>query len=306
MKIKYRKRSTPFIKRFDATPEGIVCPHFWMLSHSNGCLYNCAYCYLKHTMRNNLIDGRVVPTVFTNLDDMKGQLIEWAEENKEPCLLNTGELSDSFLDTGYMPVLFNLAAFSKPFKRHTILLLTKGADNVLYALRSLPTLSNTVISFSVSTNAGMYEMGAPPVLDRLKTARTLKDAGWRIRLRIDPLIPQRLTGIAVDNEEVIRAVVAVSPELVTLGSLRFSWGWQYNNMLKGATSESDGCGRNGGAFKMRLPASKRIAMYEDVIAALRTYGYEGNIGLCKETIEVMRHFGLDEEPVFCNCTVRYE
>jgi len=36
-----RKRHTAFIHYFDKTPEGIICPHFWVLAFANGCPFAC-------------------------------------------------------------------------------------------------------------------------------------------------------------------------------------------------------------------------------------------------------------------------
>ncbi|MBD3264432.1 MAG: hypothetical protein GF375_04945 [Candidatus Omnitrophica bacterium] len=303
-KIIFRKRHSPFIKKFDSTPEGVVCPHFYILAHANGCLYDCAYCYLKHTMRNTLIEGtnKPAPNVFTNTDDIKKELATWGEKT-EPSILNAGELADSFMDVKYLQVLFESFAYDKNVKKHTLLFVTKGGKNVVDALRQYPALDNVIVSFSVSTNAGMYEMGAPDVTERLVAAKMLSEFGWRIRLRIDPLVPEELAGRKVDSQDEIIKCVNAKPERITLGSLRFSYNWRYHKWLRKATSESDYCGYNNKAYKMRLPLAARKTMYESVLAALRTYGYEGWVGFCKETLDIYKHFNLDPKEPVCNCSL---
>jgi len=303
--IVYRIRHSPFIKKFDSTPKGVVCPHFYILAHANGCLYDCAYCYLKHTMRNTLIKGtsKPIPNVFTNTEDIKKELAAWGEKTGEPAILNAGELADSFIDIKYLQVLFEMFAYDKNIKKHTLLLVTKGGKNVVEALRPYPALGNVIVSFSVSTNAGMYEMNAPEVIDRLVAAKMLSESGWRIRLRIDPLIPENLTGKNVDSQDEIIKCAEVKPERITLGSLRFNYNWRYHKWLRKATSESDKCGYNGKAFKMRLPFAERKNMYEKVLMALRMRGYEGWVGFCKETLDIYNHFELDPDKPVCNCSL---
>jgi len=283
----------------------VICPHFYVLSHANGCLYNCAYCYLKYTMRNTLLEEqqKPAPAVFTNTGEMREQLVKWASETHEPALINTGELSDSFLDTAYLDMIFKTLAFDRNFRqRHTMLFVTKGGENVVEALQPYPALKNFIVSFSVSTNAALYEMDAPHVLERLEAARVLRERGWRIRLRLDPLVPEDLGG-SVDPKHIIEMCVKADPERVTLGSLRFAFRWKFNPMLRKATSESDHCGYNGKAFKMRVPLSKRIEMYEKVITALRTCGYKEWVGFCKETTAIFEHFDLDVNRPICNCSL---
>jgi len=244
------------------------------------------------------------PTVFTNKGDMKEELIKWAEETERPALLNTGELSDSFLDVRYLEILFKTLAFNNDFrKRHTLLFLTKSGMEAVKALDVYPALKNFIVSFSISTNAAMYELGAPPIEERLAAALKLTQIGWRIRLRIDPLIPENLSNKPVADKDTIEKMVEINPERITLGSLRFSHGWRYHNMLRQATSESDHCGQNKRAFKMRLPSEQRIAMYLEVIEALRTWGYQGPIGVCKETVNVYYELDLDASKPICNCSL---
>ena len=56
-----RERKSKFVKLFDKTPPGVCCPHFYELVLSNGCPYDCSYCYLRLTFR-----GNTQPTLFVN------------------------------------------------------------------------------------------------------------------------------------------------------------------------------------------------------------------------------------------------
>jgi len=300
-RVIFRRRVSPFVKKFDSTPEGVVCPHFHVLSHANGCLYNCSYCYLKHTMRNTLENNKPIPTVFTNISEMKEQVRKWAAKTPK-AMLNAGELSDSFLDPRYLDMMLKGIVQDKHFESHTMLLVTKGAANVVEVLRNYEPQDNVIVSFSASPNAANYENGAPHVAKRLIAAKKIRDMGWRIRLRLDPIIPEDLGGTP-SPMNFMEACAGVGAERITLGSLRFAFGWRYDRKLRAATTESDNCGRYGKAFKMRLPFQERIRLYEDVSAGLRTFGYGGPIGFCKEVVKVYEHFGLNPEQPVCNCSL---
>jgi len=63
----------------------------------------------------------------------------------------------------------------------------------------------------------LFERNTPPPDERLAAARRLKAAGWRIKIRIDPVIPEVGVG---HYREVARKVSALAPERVTLGLLK--------------------------------------------------------------------------------------
>ena len=90
-----RKRKSKFIRFFDKVHPTMICPGFYELILSNGCPYNCVYCYLKGTFR-----GKTNYVTWTNSwDDVKKEL------NKgPPGVYNTGELSDSL---AILPSHFN-------------------------------------------------------------------------------------------------------------------------------------------------------------------------------------------------------
>ncbi|MDP2857911.1 MAG: hypothetical protein Q8P50_08040 [Bacillota bacterium] len=81
-----RERKSDFVKLFDKTPAGVICPHFYELVLSNGCPYDCAYCYLRLTFR-----GHKSPVLFTNSWDRVRAEIEAIDQG----VFSTGELADS-------------------------------------------------------------------------------------------------------------------------------------------------------------------------------------------------------------------
>jgi spore photoproduct lyase len=286
-----RKRFSNFIHYFDQTPPGIVCPHFYVLAHANGCPYACDYCYLRLTLRHY-----PEPTVFTNTARMFQELRDWLLSREEPSVLNAGELSDSLAwdrDTGLTQ---NLVPLFESQKKHKLLLLTKST-NVEGLLRMDPT-PQVIVSFSINAPAvaRRYERGAPPAEARLAAAKKLREAGWEVRLRLDPVLP--VEGWQDHYGEAVAAINTVKPAVVTLGSLRF-----FKTLVSHAPRATDvfGFGRDhqDPDQRLRLPEEQRVEMYRFCIERLENL----RVGLCKETESVHKMLSLPAGRQSCNCTV---
>ena len=140
---------------------------------------------------------------------------------------------------------------------------------------------------------------------RLLAARKCQDAGYPIRLRLDPLIPtpdwkgsyRRLIGWVYD--------AGVQPERWTLGSLRF-----FSSAKTQAAEDLQAMVRSQGDpdKRYRVDMGMRVAMYRDVISFIRSWYHEPTISLCKETNAVWAAMmGLYSNEVVhqyeCNCTL---
>jgi spore photoproduct lyase len=77
---------------FDMPDDRILCPHFDRLKlASNGCFYQCDWCYLKLTYRATF----PYITVKVGYDKIKNQLAKRLSQTKDPVIFNSGELADS-------------------------------------------------------------------------------------------------------------------------------------------------------------------------------------------------------------------
>ena len=88
------------IKRFDKTAlpikdTDVVCPHFLELKWAYGCPFNCAWCFLKGTLR--LLDTKTKPVIkdYCKVQNHVQSLFENDGNSRE--LLNSGELADSLM-----------------------------------------------------------------------------------------------------------------------------------------------------------------------------------------------------------------
>jgi spore photoproduct lyase len=287
------ERRTPFVQILRTTPSHTVCPNFYALSHANGCAYDptCDYCYLQSALW--YLDR---PRVFTNVDDLVAEVRAWiARDGLETTMLNTGNLSDSLGFERERPLAARLVELfrseaERKGRPHSLLLVTKGGRDAVAPLAGLAPSSNVVVSFSVNAPeaAAVHERGAPPVGERLATARALKGSGWRVRIRIDPMI----AGCAY--ADLATLVGDLAPERVTLGCLRADRGLlRRGNGVFSALEpleEPDGLAR--------YPQADRIRMYREAIEALSG---RSPVGLCEETADVWAAVGLDPEAKTCNC-----
>lgn len=272
-----RERKSKFVKLFDKTPEGVVCPHFYELILSNGCPYDCSYCYLKLTFR-----GNKKPVLFTN---------EWHEIEKELLSIPkgsfvTGELADSL--AVIPPNLAPALEWFSSQKDRFLVLLTKSTN--IKSLLSRKPSSQIIVSFSVNSEEAWshYERLTPNPVERLKAATKLKEKGWRVRVRLDPVI---LNGNeALDSyKKICQKIARLAPEMVTLGSLRPYCGlYRFSPTAPwyGLKKAVDG--------RMRYPLDTRVKIYEKIAEWL---GFQPS--LCKETKDIWEK--LRWKFAGCNC-----
>jgi DNA repair photolyase len=218
-----------------------------------------------------------------------------AESADKPFLLNAGELADSLAfppeDNPHIRMLLDAFgdAATNPYD-HKLLLVTKAGNVEAVAhLARVDVSRNVIVSFSLGNAcAGEFE----PHWDashRIIGMAWAAAAGYRVRVRIDPLIAHpRAPYTAREHARGLAEILASAssaqsaegrcPELITLGTLRHRGG------------------------RVKLPAEERASIYRAAIEGLRAGGYEGPIGLCKETPQMIREvLGIEPGEMRCNC-----
>ena len=284
------------ITRFDKTPvpeepTDVVCPHFMELKWANGCPYNCAWCYLQGTFRFTGKQPRI-----KDYDKILQHVKTFLGNGSQPEILNTGELADSLLSEGTDDPFskFIIPTFEKQNK-HKILFLTKSTD--VKNLLKIDKHDTVIMSFSMNALpvAARWEK-APNVDDRIKAAKKVADAGYEVRIRIDPMVP------VFEWEEhyvdlVDRIFRSFMPERITFGSLRGLQSTINNSSDRSWVrflSERSNWGK-------KIDADTRYAMYKRIIDHLEeSYGYH-NVALCKETVDMWNRLGMDYRKIRCNC-----
>ena len=291
-----RERRKKFVDVFRTTPPKTVCPNFFVLAHANGCTFQpqCSYCFLKSSFWY-----LSEPQAFSNTDRMRREIRNWIRrDDLESFVLNTGNLSDSLAFETARPLIVGLVELFRDEaeakgRKHTLLLVTKGGVRDCKPLLEMRPCRNMIVSFSVNAPeaARIHEKGAAPVADRLRAAARLKSRGWRIRMRIDPMIR------GFDYRWIAEQVRRLAPERVTLGTLRAEHNlprFVSNGLLKDMERPADP------KALARYPKSVRLALYRQATGALSKIC---PIALCEETREIWDALGLDAESKRCNCAL---
>jgi len=289
------------ITRFDKTPiphgpNDVVCPHFLELKWATGCPYACAWCYLQGTFRFLECRTRPRPKDFEKVKVHLTALFQGDGTRAE--LLNAGELSDSMItETGRVPFTRFVMDLLSQQKVHRVLFVTKSP--AVGNLLEVENKRQAVVSFSLNAEvvANRWEK-APKVAERIKAAELLKDAGFEVRIRIDPMVP--VEGWEDAYGQLLDGIFArFRPDRITLGSLR---GLQSTINNAGDKSWTEYLGETSNWGK-KIPIATRRRMYESVISKLKCDFRYRNVALCKETVQLWQELGMDYTEIRCNCTI---
>ncbi len=294
-----RDRRSPFIEQFEH-PLG-RCAKFYKLTAYNNCNFWCEYCYLYLTFR-----ASPVSTHFVNYDKMFKDIEKFDRQSIPDALrvLNLGELGDPLAVDDVTGLSEQLVPFMPAHAPHSKLLFLTKSDCVRNLLE-IEHGGQTIVSFSVNTNKvwRYLEHRTPSPADRLKAARRVQDAGYEVRLRIDPVVRystwekdyRRLTEMIFDH---------IEPSRITIGEYRPAEG--LSSHIKARFPQSSLLKVNGSliadAGKLRYPRECRIEMFRTIAEGIRHYNKRVQIALCKETPQVWKAAGLDGKGLYCNCT----
>ena len=287
------------IKRFDKTPlptksTSVICPHFLELKWACGCPFDCAWCYLKGTFR--FLPTKTKP-VIKNYSKIELHTRRFIEEVATPEILNTGEIADSLMWEGSNnPFSKFIIPMFEEQDRHKLLFVTKS-DNIKHLLEINPH-NQAIISFSLNADevAKEWERGAPSVDRRIEAGQKLNQAGYEVRIRIDPIVP--VPGWKIHYINLIDQIFAnFTPSRITLGSLR---GLQ--STINGSTDKSWlEYLKEGSNWGKKVDFKTRYEIYATLIDQLKeNYNYS-NVALCKETVAMWGKLGMDYKKIKCNC-----
>lgn len=287
------RRAEGLIRRFPGGQGKNHCPAFYYLADGFGCVFDCQYCYLRRFEYNHP-DGAVWDA---DTDKVLHQ-VERFLRAPEPRSLLVGEVTDAW---GWAKtrraVLHRCLRLIEAFAgqaRHTLVFLTK-AGFVAQLLRGVTPAPQVVLSWSVNSPAAAaaYEMGAGQAADRLLDAAACKGLGWRVRCRLDPMIP--LAGWQDEYARLAEQIAELGPEQVTIGSWRPR---PRDPAYRAAPAELRAQLDPGPDGRLRL--RDRIEGYRLVGAILR---HRVELSLCKEDLALVQQlyaeWGLERQA--CNC-----
>lgn len=294
---------TPFPEK----PTDVVCPHFHELAIVYGCPYDCAYCYLKGTFRFFQGDNGRIPVRIKKEKQVRRAIRTFLQASKmgqiPPTVLNTGELADSLCTETDIVYGKPLSRFLMDYfagTRHKILFLSKGTHVKNFLENEWQ--KNAILSWSLNAYpvAERWEHLAPHPRERIEAARKVAEAGYEVRMRIDPLVAVR--NYNQHYQDLIGNLLdAVTPSRITLGCLRglvSTMACAVDKSWIQYLTESSSWGR-------KPPIETRYSLYSNIIEHLRKQGYTGDVGVCKDTLAIWRmlekEYGLDFRNIRCNC-----
>jgi spore photoproduct lyase len=304
------ERKSHFLKQFAGPGEDseIVCFRFWELVHASGCPFRCAYCFLQTVAYFRVNKAALMGQVYRNVDDLLDEVREWLTA-PTPRMLIVGELQDGLaFDSAYAsvtgkPFTHHIIPLFAAQQRHRLIFLTKSTL-IKHALQMEPT-PQVIFSWSVNAEyvSKKWEIGAPSPSGRFNVAKTMKEAGWPIRFRLDPMVPYQdgdqdwRPGYA----EAIDRINALAPEMVTIGALRATSKTALQNAAEKNERPSDIFNylseKDPSNFKHRLPFEQQVELFRFALERLDQQRIVP--ALCKEDASVWAAVGLKFNGCHC-------
>jgi spore photoproduct lyase len=294
------KAGRQIIHKFDKTPPNIACGPFWELRWAFGCPLDCAYCYLRGTMR-----GRMQPR-YVDVNYVLGALDYVFAQNQfndgKSAVFNSGELADSWMN----PV--NMIKIVDKFEeqdKHKILTLTKfGINNPIVRMLTERLRKQTIVAFSINATkaARLYETRAPQPLSRIEAASQLSTYGYDVRVRIDPIFP--IDGWREHYQDIVYSILSrFEPRRVILGTPRGLRKTIVFGKKAGVDlSWVEFLERKETGWGWKLPFETRLEIYRFLYDKLLALGFpKDRISICKETLEMWEELKLNYVPLTCNC-----
>lgn len=281
------------IKLFNKTPDDIACGPFWEIRWAYGCPLNCSYCYLRGTMR-----GRMKPS-YVRFEEIERCAREAFERIKEPSIFNSGELSDSLMNSSLMGQIVDL--FEEQ-QKHKIYLLSKyGIKNIGFLLEK--PRKQVICGWSINPDivASRWEARAAIPSDRIEAASLVWEMGYDTRIRIDPIFP-------VDNwkkyygkllEDIFSTFL---PNRIILGTPRGLWKTINYANKAGVDMSWTKYFKEDTGWGKKLPFELRKEIYTFFYDKLNYLNYpKHKISICKETQRMWEEIDIKNKRKICNC-----
>lgn len=220
---------TPFFYEGSVYSDDFEYEAFWYVPSVLGCLYDCDYCYLQGMLKTGN------STLFVNIEAMIEAVL---------AALKTKTLVAISYDTDLLAIeslTGHVAAWIAALERSPLLdieVRTKSANIKPLLVANAHKQLLVSISISVQPVIDAYERGTTSLAKRIASAKQLLDAGFRVRLCIDPIIEIASfeTHYAQMIEALFSRIDAHQLEGVSIGMFRMSATYA-NYMKKEARSD---------------------------------------------------------------------
>jgi len=284
---------------------GLVCRGFYNINAMiNGCVFNCQYCFLQEHIWDKEVSAYIRLNV--NYEEILERMREIAGRRLREGRatgFHTGIMMDYL---GFEEVTrfteFLLPRLDDPaFARTFIDMWSKGNDTraLLNAAVRYSWATERILpgwSFNSVYAADHFEPGTARTIQRLQAARELQAAGYRITVRIDPIIAhpnweteyRNLVGMIYDD-------FGIRPNVFTVGTLRFN---EMTLIETGRERFPDSAMYRQHFIKedkakYRLPYDENIKILQTVIDEIRRHDPQQPVGVCKENLKTWKALGLN-------------
>jgi spore photoproduct lyase len=204
-----------------AAPEGygLGGDHNYYFSHMLNCIYDCRYCFLQGMYQS------AHQLLFVNFEDFADEMRQKAARHAgQPVWFYSGYDCDSLANE---PMTH--------FTEHFIPVVA-SIDNAWMELRTKSTQVRgmlkqeplervvTAFSFSDRISHAQLEHGVPAIGKRIDAMRRLMDAGWKVGLRLDPIVYHSNYQVEFKAllEQIFSEIDAHAIHSVSLGSFRLT------------------------------------------------------------------------------------
>jgi spore photoproduct lyase len=170
--------SNTVLDTFEMPDPRMMCPEFEKLVlASNGCFYNCDWCFLKGTYRAN----QNYITVRVQYDKIKEMLTKRLKSATAPEMFDTGEMADSLSMEHLTKSGQELIPWFAEQEHGRMYMLTKSTN--VEPILKLKHNKHTVLAWSINATivSSWFEIGAPKPMERLRAAKMAQKAGYPIK-----------------------------------------------------------------------------------------------------------------------------
>ena len=279
------RRKTPFLMACPAGSARFACCGYLVLTLASNCPMDCSYCFLQEYLADN--PAFQVYANFTDSFDELDQLIRSAPQKH--FRVGTGELADSLAFDSMTGMSRDLIEFFAARENLTLEFKTK-TDEIENLLATDPR-GRVLVSWTLSTDAvfrSSEHRTAPPSA-RIKAARAVLDAGYRVAFHFDPLIAHENAERDYVRliDELLDTVAPKNISFISMGGLRMTPGLRTVARRRFANDPML-CGEDvlasDGRYRTFTPL--RLKLFSTLAERFRKCGAEIPAYLCMETAAI--------------------
>ncbi|MCK4533143.1 hypothetical protein KAU39_05100, partial [bacterium] len=282
------RQNYDILKPCPCTKKVVSCGYY-IFNLGFGCPYDCTYCYLQHYTN---FPGILMPV---NIEEILSKLKPLLHQTKIiKRRIGTGEFTDSL-------ALDDITEYSKyiiPFFNQTeyILEFKTKSTNIANILKFKPT-PHIVISWSINPQKiiDSEEHFTPSLEERLKSAKNLTEAGFRVGFHFDPVIYYDTW--EKDYQNVIEKMYYYAEKniaWISIGSLRFHRTLKpiIENRFTNSKILDGELLVHPKDKKMRYPDFMRKEIYVKMLTWIKKYDKNAVVYLCMEYPNIWKELNL--------------